>query len=280
MIGRFISKLRSPVVHFRITGDITEVTTKRVQAHMKKLSYLTPKLLAVSVNSCRGSFVQAEIISDTFKKFSLSKECPFYTFAEDYALGPGYCLLSSGHQAFADIHSILGGISTSFQQLGLQQFAKDFSIEPVFIAAGKNKVRLNPFEKVKQEDEKWIKQLLNSRQELMKKHVLSHRKNLQVTPQNEKEILGGEIYSAKKAIDVGLIDGVKEISSFAEQEFPGVKTWYYKVTGKERRFVARGEIEKWIENANQGYLSQEEILELMNEICQYGLSHRMEAKIN
>lgn len=237
---------------------------------------LTPKLIAVSVNSSRGSIVQANIISDLFKNTAGKLNCSFYTFAEDLAVGPGYYILSSGHQAYADVHSVIGGISLSYQQLGLINFAKEFNLEPINIQAGKNKIRLNPFEKVKPEDEKWVKNLLNSRLELVKSHVTSHRKSLEM---NDKDILNGEVYGTKRAIEIGLIDGVKELSSFVEQEFTGTKIVEHIITN-QNNWGNKASLQSVIEDANKRYLTQEELLNLMNQLSDYGLTNRMEATIN
>jgi ClpP class serine protease len=139
-------------------------------------------MLAVSVNSAYGSYVQADLIYQTLHSAAENLDVPVYTFAEDVAVGPGYYILTAGHKVFVDPHSVIGGVSAGLQKLGFEKFVKDWKVDPRFVASGKNKVRLNPFEKVKPEDEAWLKTLLQGRYELFKAHVQKTRgKSIAVT---------------------------------------------------------------------------------------------------
>lgn len=102
-------------------------------------------------------------------------DVPVYTFAEDVSAGPGYYILTAGNKVFVDPHSLVGGVAVSAQMLGLERFAKDWKLDPRYVSSGKHKVRLNPFEKVKPEDEAWIKELLQGHYERFKVHVMKTR---------------------------------------------------------------------------------------------------------
>lgn len=132
-------------------------------------------MLAVSVNSAYGSYVQADLIYRLLRSTAEKLDVPVYAFAEDVSAGPGYYILTAGNKVFVDPHSLVGGVAANVQMLGLEKFAKDWKLTPKFVSSGKNKIRLNPFEKVKPDDEAWIKDLLLGHYERFKAHVVRTR---------------------------------------------------------------------------------------------------------
>lgn len=183
---------------------------------MKLAPSFNPKLICLSVNSARGSLLQAQLISSEFQKVSESLGIAYYTFAEDVAMGAGYALLSSGTKAFADPHSLIGGISASLQGVSLVNFVSKFQVKPKIISSGDNKVRLSPFEEVSSKDQVWVEELLAKREALLKEVVLRNRPGLE----EKGEVFGGEAYSGKQALDLELVDYIGEVHTQVEEEFP------------------------------------------------------------
>ena len=168
--------------------------------------------------------MQADIISNILKDAGTKLDVPVYTFAEDLAVGPGYYVLCTGNKVFADPHSLVGGIAASYSGLGLENFIKEYSIKPYFLTSCSNKMRLSPFEKVKPEDEAWLIDILSKYHQNFKDHVIRHRGASIPRDQSiEQEILGGEIYSGSKAVGKGLVDGLAELYTQVEKEWPGLK---------------------------------------------------------
>jgi ClpP class serine protease len=135
-------------------------------------------MIAVSVDSLNGSIVQAEIISSALIHKAKELKCPLYTFAEATSLGPGYIILSSGTKLHADPHSLIGGISASFQQLGLSKALKDLKIKANLLSTAQT--RLNPFEELKKQDEDWIVKILSNYDAVIKEIINNNRKQVSV----------------------------------------------------------------------------------------------------
>ena len=51
--------------------------------------------------------------------------------------------------------SIIGDFAYSRKSLGYADFLKEHKIEAEYLHKGENKVKLNPFKKLKDEDSKW-----------------------------------------------------------------------------------------------------------------------------
>ena len=137
-----------------------------------------PKMIAVSVDSMQGSIVQAEIIANAVSDKAKEIGCPLYTFAEAGALGSGYLILAAGDKAHADPHSLIGGISSSFQGIGLVNALKMLKIQATMISTAEN--RLSPFEELKEKDEKWIMHILQHQDSVMKNIISKNRKQVAV----------------------------------------------------------------------------------------------------
>lgn len=272
MLAGLAKSLKSVVAHTHITGKITAETTQKLERDLSKLWWRSPKMIAVSINSSHGSIAQAELIVKKLKSASDKFDCPIYTFAQDTALGPGYYILSAGNKVFADAHSLIGNIAISSSHIGLTEFSKQFQITQQNVVSGKNKVRLSPFEKVKPEDEAWIKAILEDKANLFKKYVLETRGHK--IPRNsevEKKIFSGDSFTAKKAIEFGLVDLLGEVHSVVEKEYSGtpVKEFLHRNGAQGPQY------EILLMKLRDGAISQEQFFEELDSIKSYELSNRM-----
>ena len=189
----------------------------------------------MSVNSAGGSQVHADLIYNQLKKASDRFDAPVYTFAEDFAVGPGYYILSAGNKVFADNFSVIGGVSVSSKRWMLKDLARDWKVHKEVLAAGKHKVRLNSFEPFKPEDEEWLLSLLQNYHDAFRAHVLKARGHtIPRTPEAEKEALGGDVFLGRKALELGLVDKLGEMHTVLEREFPGIRVGTTSVAGKKK----------------------------------------------
>ena len=120
--------------------------------------------------------MQSEIIANSFVKKAADLEVPFYTFSETLALGAGLMLLSSGNRVHANPHSLLGGVSSAVNSLGLVKALSMLKVKYTSISTAES--RLNPFENIKEEDQKWINGILKHQDEAMKNYIARFRKQI------------------------------------------------------------------------------------------------------
>ncbi|OMJ74685.1 hypothetical protein SteCoe_26326 [Stentor coeruleus] len=266
MLSRVASIFKKSIVHAKISGKITNETTKQLTKEFKRINFRTPKLIAISVNTNQGTYGQAEEIVKTIKEYSSKFNCPVYTFAEDIAAGPGYYILASGNKVFIDSFSLIGGITTNTKTLDLIKFSKNYGVKTNIEFAGKHKVRVNPFLELKDEDKAWVQGLLEERVKLVKDYVLDKRGH-KIPRDKEKEGLAfsGEVFMGAKAIELGLADSVNDFRSIAKKEYDGLKVVDFKMRiRKDKEFM-------W---AGVTGLGREEIMEIVDEIPGNVLAHR------
>jgi signal peptide peptidase SppA len=209
---------RSPVVPvLRFTGPIGMVTPLRPGVALasvagpieKAFSLSKLPTVAVVVNSPGGSPVQSHLIFSRIRQLAKEKEKKVYVFCEDIAASGGYFLALSGDEIYADPSSIVGSIGVISAGFGLDKFIERFGIERRVHSAGKDKGAHDPFQPERPEDVARLKDLQREVHEVFIGIVKERRAGKLAGP--EEEVFSGAFWSAAKAVEYGLIDGVADM---------------------------------------------------------------------
>ena len=211
---------RGPVVPvLRFTGPIGMVTPLRpglalasVAGPIEKAFSLSKlPTVAVVVNSPGGSPVQSHLIFSRIRQLAEEKEKKVYVFCEDVAASGGYFLALAGDEIYADPSSIVGSIGVISASFGLDKFIERFGIERRVHAAGKDKGALDPFQPERPQDVVRLKELQRDVHEIFIGVVKQRRAGKLTGP--EEELFSGAFWSAAKAREHGLIDGIADLRS-------------------------------------------------------------------
>eukprot|EP01017_Pseudomicrothorax_dubius_P016667 TRINITY_DN1887_c0_g1_i1.p1 TRINITY_DN1887_c0_g1~~TRINITY_DN1887_c0_g1_i1.p1 ORF type:complete len:261 (-),score=52.37 TRINITY_DN1887_c0_g1_i1:114-896(-) len=223
MLGKLIDR----VFHIRLTGGITTQLSERLTRHLSKGIY-NCHLIAVSINSTSGSITQSKNIVATLRAFSRQTSAPIYTFAEDAVFGPANIILASGNKVFANEFSLLGSFGFYSQTFGVKEFMKEWDLEGGFITAGKNKVRMNPFEDIKQADVEWMTNILKEQEADLKDETFKNRQARFEAKKLTREDIEREFFSqtfvlAQKAKEIGYVDDIKNFDAIHHERYHGIK---------------------------------------------------------
>lgn len=211
---------RSPVVPvLRFTGPIGMVTPLRpglgiatVAGPIEKAFSLSKlPTVAVVINSPGGSPVQSHLIFSRIRQLAREKEKRVYVFCEDIAASGGYFLALAGDEIYADPSSIVGSIGVISAGFGLDKFIGRFGIERRVHASGKDKGALDPFRPERQEDVALLRELQREVHEVFIGIVKERRAGKLSGP--AEELFSGAFWSAAKAHQFGLIDGLADLRS-------------------------------------------------------------------
>lgn len=71
--------------------------------------------------------------------------------------------------------SLLGDLGYVWRKIWLTKFAQKYNIRQEFVTAGENKIKLNPFEDLKPQDEKWMKNTLYTLEHDLKSGIIKNR---------------------------------------------------------------------------------------------------------
>ena len=217
---------RQPVVPvLRFSGPIGMVTPLRpgltLAGHAAAIekAFSLSKLpgVAIAINSPGGSPVQSNLIFARIRQLAAEKDKRVYVFCEDVAASGGYFLAIAGDEIYADPSSIVGSIGVVSRSFGFVDLLERLGVERRVYTAGTNKNQLDPFLPEDPDDVTRLKAIQQDVHDVFIGLVKERRSGKLKAP--DTELFSGAFWSAAKAADLGLIDGIADIRSKMRQVF-------------------------------------------------------------
>ncbi|QJF52507.1 S49 family peptidase [Roseobacter ponti] len=200
----------------------------------KAFSKGKPSAVALEINSPGGSPVQSSLIGARIRRLAAEKEVPVYAFVEDVAASGGYWLAAAADEIYADYSSVVGSIGVISASFGVDELISRYGIERRVYTAGKSKSMLDPFRPENPEDVARLKTLLEDIHTNFKDHITARRGGR--LPEDQ-DLFTGEIWLARRATELGLIDGVGHLKPKMQERF-GEKVKFRRY-GIKRPFLSR-----------------------------------------
>ncbi|WP_227270090.1 S49 family peptidase [Roseobacter weihaiensis] len=175
-----------------------------------------PAAVVLEVNSPGGSPVQSSLIGARIRRLAEEKEVPVIAFVEDVAASGGYWLAAAADEIYADDSSVVGSIGVISASFGAHEFLTRQGIERRVYTAGKSKSMLDPFRPENAEDVARLKGLLEDIHTNFKHHISTRRGGK--LPEDQ-DLFTGEIWLARRAVELGLIDGIGHLKPMMKERF-------------------------------------------------------------
>jgi signal peptide peptidase SppA len=191
------------------------------------------KAVALLINSPGGSPVQSSLIGKRIRALADKHEIPVIAFAEDVAASGGYWLACAADEIFADESSIIGSIGVISAGFGFQNAIEKLGVERRVHAAGKMKSTLDPFLPEKPEDVERLVELQQDVFDIFTAMVRDRRKGKLTVP--EEEIFTGAFWTGRRALALGLVDGLGELTEVMEERY-GDKVQFRPVEQRQSWF--------------------------------------------
>ncbi|APE42573.1 S49 family peptidase [Sulfitobacter alexandrii] len=182
----------------------------------KAFSRGKPDAVALEVNSPGGSPVQSSLIGARIRRLAEEKKIPVIAFVEDVAASGGYWLATAADEIYADPSSILGSIGVISASFGAHEFINKHGVERRVYTAGESKSMLDPFRPEDPEDVARLKGLLEDIHGNFKEHVTDRRAGKLAS---DRDLFTGEIWLARRATELGLIDGIGHLRPMMKDRF-------------------------------------------------------------
>jgi serine protease SohB len=212
-----------PVV--RIAGVIGVVTPLRpglllsTIARSLERAFETPRARAVAliINSPGGSPSQSHLIFRRIRQLAEEKKLPVLAFVEDVGASGGYMLACAADEIICNDFSIVGSIGVVGASFGFHELMEKVGIERRLYTSGDRKVMLDPFLPQKPDDVKRIKAI----QQDIHAHFIALVKERRGSRLNgaDKTLFSGEFWTAQKAVDLGLADGIGDMRSTLRERY-------------------------------------------------------------
>jgi signal peptide peptidase SppA len=219
-------KKKKIISHIKLTGIIGNVGKFRQGIEYsgqediikKAFSVKKAQAVAVTINSPGGSPVQSHLIYKFIREQAKKHKKKVIVFAEDVAASGGYLIACSGDEIYANSSSIIGSIGVIYSSFGFKDLIQKIGVQRRVYTAGKNKSTLDPFLEEKDED---IKRLKNIQLELHQDFidVVEESRGAKLNKESGIELFSGEFWSGKKAVELGLIDGIGNAEQILREKF-------------------------------------------------------------
>ncbi len=173
--------------------------------------------VALAITSPGGSPVQAALIARRIRALAEEKGVPVYAFAEDVAASGGYWLALAGDEIYAEESSIIGSIGVVSAGFGFPGLLKRIGIERRLHTAGERKAMLDPFLQETADDVERLKTIQRDIHESFERIVRERRGAKLAAP--EEELFSGEFWTGRRALELGLIDGIGDMRTVLRERF-------------------------------------------------------------
>lgn len=182
----------------------------------KAFAYKNSPCVVVLLNSPGGSPVQSHLIFKRLRRLAEEKQKTILIFVEDAAASGGYMIACAGDEIYADESSIIGSIGVVSSSFGFVELIKKLGVDRRIYTAGKNKVSLDPFLPEQDSD---IAHLKNLQLEVHQHFIDLVRQRRGAKLIAHDDLFTGLFWTGIKAQELGLIDGIGEVSTIIKQRY-------------------------------------------------------------
>lgn len=175
------------------------------------------RAVALAVNSPGGSPAQSALLYRRIRQLATETSVPVLAFAEDVAASGGYWLALAADEIYAEDTSLLGSIGVVTAGFGFASVLGRLGIERRLYTAGEDKSLLDPF---LPEEPRDVARLRTLQQDLHEsfKELVRQRRGAKLKGE-EAQLFGGEVFTGRRALSLGLIDGIGDVRGIARQLF-------------------------------------------------------------
>lgn len=193
------------------------------------------RAVALAINSPGGAPAQASLIARRIRSLAAENEVPVVAFVEDVAASGGYWLACAADEIHADENSIVGSIGVISSGFGFVETMAKLGIERRLHAQGDRKTLLDPFSPEKPAD---VRRLTALQKDIFEsfKNIVRERRGDKLTL-DERRVFSGEIWTGRKALEHGLIDGIGDLRTVMRERYG--KDVRFKAFGREPGLVGR-----------------------------------------
>jgi signal peptide peptidase SppA len=175
------------------------------------------RAVALAVNSPGGAPAQASLIVKRIRALANHHGVPVVAFCEDVAASGGYMLACAADEIFADDTSVVGSIGVISAGFGFPELLRKIGVERRVYTAGENKGMLDPFQPEKADEVAHLKDLQREVHDAFKELVRARRQGK--LKADESELFTGAFWTGRRALALGLIDGIGELTQVMRERY-------------------------------------------------------------
>jgi protease-4 len=176
------------------------------------------KAVVLRINSPGGSVTASDLMHRRVQKYRDKTGVPVYVAMMDVAASGGYYVAMAGNKVYASPTSITGSIGVIAIFPEGQDLLNKIGIQVLVVKSGTLKDSGSIFRHMNSEEQEVFQKIVADLYERFLEVVNKGRPNL--TPARVRELADGRVYTARQALEAGLVDGVaylEEVIDRAEE---------------------------------------------------------------
>lgn len=171
------------------------------------------KGVVLRINSPGGSPVQAGYVYDEIKRLRAKyKDKPLYAVIADIGASGGYYVASAADAIYVDKASIVGSIGVRMEGFGVVGLMEKLGIEYRELTAGDHKALMSPFKPVDEVEKAHMEGVLK---QVHAQFIHAVKEGRGARLKEDPELFGGLVWTGEQALELGLADGLGNVSSVA-----------------------------------------------------------------
>lgn len=175
------------------------------------------KGVVLDINSGGGTPVQASIIHDAILDLKKKYHKKVIVVGEDMMASGAYFVAVAADKIYVNPNTITGSIGVIMKGFGFPDLIKKIGVERRVYASGINKDRLDPFLPQSKDDIEKIQTVIAEIHDNFDQVVLQGRQGK--LHANAAELFTGDFWSGKKAMELGLVDALGNVTEVLHNEF-------------------------------------------------------------
>jgi protease-4 len=179
------------------------------------------KGIILHANSPGGSPVQSSYVYEEIRK--IKKEhpsLPIYAVVSDMCASGCYFIVSASDKIFVNPSSLVGSIGVIMDGFGFVDVMQKLGVERRLITAGAHKAMLDPFSPSKEDESRYVQDLINQiHQQFISAVKAGRGDRLKDNP----DMFSGLVWTGEQGVKLGVVDGIGNQDSVAK-ELVGAET--------------------------------------------------------
>ena len=234
MLERIFIRIRKKVIGLvEVKGVI--FTSKPYVDEIERFRKISNvKAIILRVDSPGGAVVPAQEIYEAIHKAKQDK--PVVVSMGSLSASGGYYLASAANKIFASPGTITGSIGVAMHIRNIEELFTKIGIANSVIKSGEFKDVGSPYRKMTPKDEKFLQAVAD---DIYQQFIEAVSKGRKLSPEQVKTLAEGQIFTGKKAKELGLIDEIGSLNQAIREtaRMVGLPEEPHVVSFKRRRKI-------------------------------------------
>jgi len=173
--------------------------------------------VVIQISSPGGTPVQSNLIRERIERLKERTEKRVIVVGEEAIASGAYLVAMAADKIYAQPASIVGSIGVRMTTFGASELIEKIGVERRIYTAGEKKVELDPFQPENEQAVAHAETILNDIHDQFITEVKNSRG--EKIDFSNGDLFSGQYWTGRQALELGLIDGVANLSDAVEAEF-------------------------------------------------------------